>query len=235
MWTCDTSTPASRSTAAICSVVPTGDVCEIVMTPLATVPVFQLVPSVEYCHELIVPAGAVTFTVSEVVLAPTMLEMVGAASTVVPEKFAVAVPLPAEVTARICSCVYAVFAVRPVSVIGVAEPVALAQVEPPSVENSYPVMVPTPVGAVNATDNLVGSPATPDAEAPVGAADRVRPDVALLATPDPPPLTARILTEYEVFATSVRPVSDLRVIVSGELVPVVLRALHVVPPSVEYS
>ena len=118
------------------AVVTEADVWVIVITPDATLPAFQFVPSVEYCQVAIVHAGTVMFTVNDVVDAPVMLVMVGADSTVVPEKFAVAVPLPAEVTARICNCVYGVFAVNPVRTIGLAVPVAPAHVLPPSLENS---------------------------------------------------------------------------------------------------
>ena len=88
---------------------------------------------------------------------------------------------------------------------------------------------------MKATLNDAPSPVTAVATGEVGAAASVEPDVAPLATPLPALLTARIFTEYEVFEARARPVSDLRVIVIGDEVPVVLRTFHVVPPSVEYS
>ena len=81
-------------------------------------------------------AGASKFTVSEVVLAAVMLVIEGAVATVVPEKLDVEAPDPAVVTARMRSAAYVVLATRPVSVTGLAVPVADAQVVPPSVENS---------------------------------------------------------------------------------------------------
>ena len=80
--------------------------------------------------------GAEKFTVSDVVLAAATLVMLGAVATVVPEKLDVASPLPAAVTARNCSALNAVLAVRPPSVTGEVVPVAVAHVDPPSVENS---------------------------------------------------------------------------------------------------
>ena len=122
--------------------------------------------------------------------------------------------------------------VRPVTVTGDDAPVASDQFDPPSVENWYFEIEPD--GAVNETDNFVPSAATPVAAALVGAAAAVYLVVAPLAAPLPTEFTARINTEYDVLDTRARLVSDLSVIVRGEVVPVVLRAFQLVPPSVEY-
>jgi len=179
--------------------------------------------------------GAEKFTVNDVVPAAVTLEIVGAAGTVVPAKLDVATPLPAAVTARNCNAAYAVFGVNPVNTTGLVVPVAVDHVLPPSVENSYFVIVPAPVGAVNATDKRVESPVTADATGDVGAAANVAPDTAPLATPEPPAFTARIFTLYDVFDANATPVDDNTVIDNGDDVPDVFRARHVVPPSVEYS
>ena len=66
--------------------------------------VHEVPPSVEMSYPVTVPVGAVNATEKLEDVELLTLNDDGAASTVVPEKFEVAVPVPPALTSRICSC-----------------------------------------------------------------------------------------------------------------------------------
>ena len=88
---------------------------------------------------------------------------------------------------------------------------AVDQVVPPSVENSYDVTVPD--GAVKVTESCELEPVTALAEGDVGAASTVVPAKVEVAAPAPSALTARIFSAvYAVLA--LRPVRSIDVAVT---------------------
>lgn len=111
---------------------------------------------------------------------------------------------------------------------GLAVPVAVAQVTPASAENSYLAREYDPNdGAVKLTLSFVPSPLTAVAAGVVGAAGPVATASVEEAELVPLAFTVLSATLYAVFA--VRPL-----MVMGEAVTTGLAAVHVVPPSVEY-
>jgi hypothetical protein len=132
--------------------------------------------------------------------------------------------------------VYAVLAVRPDTVKEPPDGVTELQLVPSRLD-SYPVIDPVPVGAVNDAVTVVAVAFVCASEVGAGGVvSAVSVDDAVPANPDA--LRARSCTEYEVFAASadwlVQVAFDCSATVAGLAVTAGEKEHHVVPASVEY-